>query len=116
MIRVRSIDILEASKSRPSNYLERVRLLSLFGDDYCYFTPENYRSLRLEFSPMGTWPDLLRTVAKLRRPNETGIGDTIHRLIPLADEFEKWFLRFIGHSCGCADRREWLNLRYPFSK
>ena len=113
MIRISSSSIREAALSRPSNYLSRVESLSQSDGDYFYFTEENYRMLRLEFSPIETWPAWAKSIVLFRRQGDAGLGDTIHSNIPLANQIET-ILKADDINCGCADRRAWLNLRFPY--
>ena len=59
------------------------------------------------------WPIGVKLIAEARKPGDTGVGDTVHRLIPKADELIAWMKR-IGIDCGCADRRASLNQRFPY--
>ena len=63
--------------------------------------------------PPEKWPIGVRLIAEARKPEDKGVGDTIHRLIPKADELIAWMKR-IGIDCGCADRRAALNQRFPY--
>ncbi len=69
---------------------------------------------RIEPMARSEWPLWARIAVKFRKPGETGIGDTIHRMIPKADAFKKWFDRKFGQSCGCTERQRWLNARVPY--
>ena len=60
------------------------------------------------------WPRILKLIASRRKPGESGLGDTIHRLIPKSDELIAR-LKAWGIDCGCRDRVIWLNLRYPYT-
>jgi hypothetical protein len=64
--------------------------------------------------PLSEWPLLVRAVAKLRTPDDIGVGDTVKRMIVGGDTFEAWYERLTGKSCGCADRRARLNFDYPY--
>lgn len=52
----------------------------------------------------------------LRTPEDTGIGDTIARLVgPVGgDAYKKWFKDTFGKSCGCTERQQDLNERFPY--
>ena len=63
--------------------------------------------------PRDKWPIGVKLIAEARKPGDTGVGDTVHRLIPKADELIAWMKR-IGIDCGCADRRAALNQRFPY--
>jgi hypothetical protein len=66
--------------------------------------------------PPKPWPLAARTVAKLRRDGETGVGDTLARLIGSVkgDRMARWYTRMTGRDCGCADGQAALNQRYPY--
>ncbi len=63
----------------------------------------------------GAWPILLRPLRLLARSGDTGLGDIVERTIgPIGGQaFEKWYLTTFGRSCGCPERREEWNARYP---
>lgn len=61
------------------------------------------------------WPLLARVVRRLRSDGETGVGDTLKRLISyVGGEWYKAAMEALGRPCGCADRQRWLNQRYPY--
>lgn len=31
-----------------------------------------------------------------------------------SERFKTWFARKFGKSCGCSDRQNWLNRRFPY--
>lgn len=64
--------------------------------------------------PRDKWPIGVKLIAEARNSGDTGVGDTVHRLIPKADELIAWMKR-IGIDCGCADRRASLNQRFPYT-
>ena len=64
--------------------------------------------------PYDDWGVFLRGLSRNRKPGESGLGDTIHRLIPKSDELIAK-LKSWGIDCGCANRRAWLNARYPYA-
>lgn len=55
----------------------------------------------------------VKIFSKRRRPEDTGLGDTVHRLLG-GDAFPTWFHAVFGRDCGCADRQRWLNQRFPY--
>lgn len=63
------------------------------------------------------WPWWAKGVRMLRSPDDIGVGDTIAREIgPIGgDAFKAWSKR-IGFHCGCEQRQEVLNKRYPYVK
>jgi len=66
--------------------------------------------------PSGEWPLSIRAIARFRRPEDTGLGDTIVHFIgdTRSDRFKKWFQRKFGKSCGCTERQRWLNQKFPY--
>jgi len=57
----------------------------------------------------------LRVVARRRKPEDKGIGDTLSRMMGGPGEaFKVWFHAVFGRSCGCDTRTAWLNRRYPY--
>ncbi len=66
--------------------------------------------------PESEWPLIVKGIALLRKTGETGVGDTVERLIgpERSQKFQEWFQRAFGKSCGCARRHAWLNARFPY--
>lgn len=62
-----------------------------------------------------TWPILARTLAKLAIPADRGIGDVVHRHAAKlgGEEFKHIFRKLTGHDCGCENRQDKLNAKYP---
>jgi hypothetical protein len=61
-------------------------------------------------------PKWVGVVKKLATPEDLGVGDTIARVIgPVGgDAFKLWFEKLFGCSCGCPERQEELNRRFPY--
>ena len=61
-------------------------------------------------------PLWVRALAKRRQPGERGVGDTLARILAGvgAARAAKVYERLVGRTCGCADRQEWLNRRWPY--
>jgi hypothetical protein len=66
--------------------------------------------------PRDQWPMWARAIAKFRCDSDVGLGDTIVHLIgdTRSERFKKWFSRKFGRSCGCVERRKFLNCRFPY--
>jgi hypothetical protein len=65
--------------------------------------------------PPAPWPAWVNAVAQFRKPPDKGVGDTIARYFGVAgDAFKTWFKITFGRSCGCVERQETLNFRYPY--
>jgi hypothetical protein len=61
------------------------------------------------------WPGWARGMARFAAPPDTGLGDTIARHFGVTGEaFKGWFKAMFGRSCGCAERQETLNFKYPY--
>lgn len=61
------------------------------------------------------WPMWTRPVAQWAREPDRGLGDTLARHFGVAGEaFKAWFKAAFGRSCGCAERQEALNFKYPY--
>jgi hypothetical protein len=75
---------------------------------------------KTESVPVDRWPAWVAAIAALRRSDDRGVGDTVHRL---ADSMPavlrntgialKQWLRG-SRSCGCAQDRARLNALYPY--
>ena len=69
------------------------------------------------------WPSnvfglVARTIKLMRTPEDSGVGDTIARVIgPIGgDAYKQWFLETFGKACGCTERQDQLNERFPYEK
>jgi len=67
--------------------------------------------------PISEWPMTARIIAKLRSPEDGGIGDTIHRHLSRfgADAMTRLYTRIVGTACGCSDRQERLNQLFRYA-
>lgn len=47
--------------------------------------------------------------------SQDGLGDVVERAIgPIGgDAFKTWYKKITGKDCGCGQRKQWLNERYP---
>jgi hypothetical protein len=54
-------------------------------------------------------------IAKLRKPGEKGLGDTVARIFSTfgGNKF-KWISKQLGINCGCDDRQADLNAWFPY--
>lgn len=61
------------------------------------------------------WPKILDGLKKLAKPSDKGLGDIIARAVgPIGgDAFKSWYKQTFGKSCGCTQRQEWLNKKFP---
>jgi hypothetical protein len=62
------------------------------------------------------WPVWARAIARKRIESETGVGDTVARIIaPVGgDVFKVWYRKATGRDCRCLQRQAGLNQRYPY--
>jgi hypothetical protein len=62
------------------------------------------------------WPLTARTIARLRSPEDKGLGDTVHRHLSRfgADAMKRLFVKLTGKDCGCDARQAKLNALYPY--
>ena len=61
------------------------------------------------------WPPWAQVLSRFGAPPDAGLGDTIARHFGVAgDAFKGWFKATFGRSCGCSERQETLNLKYPY--
>jgi|GEM_PF-3725823 len=61
------------------------------------------------------WPLIIRGIARRKKPDDRGVGDTIERLLSKmgGDQFA-WLMDKLGIDCGCGDRQASLNAWYPY--
>jgi hypothetical protein len=66
--------------------------------------------------PFEEWPAWAQDLANSRQSEDAGLGDTAtHQIGDTASKkFQEWFLKILGKSCGCSNRRRWLNDRFPY--
>ena len=67
--------------------------------------------------PRDQWPLWAKTLALAAKSEDKGLGDVIARTIgPIGgDVYKKWFEKITGKPCGCGERQEMLNAKYPLS-
>lgn len=58
---------------------------------------------------------LIGWVKMFRKPEDTGVGDTVERLLAkVGGKAIEKSLKRLGINCGCKSRQKWLNQRYPY--
>lgn len=63
----------------------------------------------------GEWPKWAQTLKAQRIEGETGIGDTVKRILGQTGEtFSELYQRMTGADCGCVIRQKVLNLEFPY--
>lgn len=73
---------------------------------------------KLEVTPHELpWPLAARGIAALRKEADRGAGDTLARLIKAGggNTYKAVFMALTGRSCGCGQRQDWLNKRFPYT-
>ena len=65
--------------------------------------------------PSKEWPMPIKALKMFSKKEDRGIGDTIARVVgPIGGEaYKRWHLREFGKPCGCAERQQRLNQKYP---
>lgn len=60
-------------------------------------------------------PRWIRLVRMLRIPSDTGIGDTLQRQFAKfgGERFKQWAAK-LGIDCGCTERQDHYNKKYPY--
>ncbi len=60
------------------------------------------------------WPLLLRPFKLLSKPEDTGLGDIVERMIGTenSEAFKSWWQKNFNKQCGCDARKEWLNKQF----
>lgn len=67
--------------------------------------------------PRSKWPWVVRVIARLRRPPDAGIGDTLATAAALlGGEWIKSALKDAGIDCGCDYRQAWMNAKFPYDQ
>lgn len=61
------------------------------------------------------WPLVLLPLKALAKEGDRGAGDIIARVVgPIGgDVFKSWYRTIFGKDCGCGNRQEALNARWP---
>lgn len=62
------------------------------------------------------WPFWAITISKKKIDTDQGVGDTLKRLIEKtgSDKIARAFEKLTGKVCGCTNRQEHLNRKYPY--
>ena len=61
-------------------------------------------------------PEEAAAISDSRRQADRGLGDTVARMLGSAGEKMKLWLAERGIDCGCSNRQEWLNQRFPYRR
>lgn len=68
--------------------------------------------------PYSEWPLWAKSIELLSIGADTGVGDTVARIVgaPVSDVFKSWYRQVFGCECGCATRQSDWNRIYPYKK
>lgn len=68
--------------------------------------------------PRDQWPLVVKAMAIFRKETDKGVGDTLQRwAAKLGGEvFKEKYQEYMGEDCGCGNRQERMNLRYPYEQ
>ena len=67
--------------------------------------------------PENEWSWVVRIIARKRKPEDKGLGDTLEREIGYlgGNTYKRWYKKLMPNGdCGCARRQIILNIRYPY--
>jgi hypothetical protein len=61
------------------------------------------------------WPLWAKALLLVAKPEDKGLGDIIARIVgPIGgDAYKAWFQKIFNRTCGCSERQETLNSKYP---
>lgn len=64
------------------------------------------------------WPLWATAMALMKKDEDKGVGDTVHRVIGPSNsaEFKRWYLVIFGKSCGCERRQGEWNAQFPYNQ
>jgi hypothetical protein len=139
MHRVKISAIHLAAPSRPPGYLDTCFERGRLDGEYLVFEDADYEFIWRTFSgkpppeppeiepvdgstplkpttDQSQWPVWARKTAQLAKAEDSGLGDTIARIIGGfgGNAFKIWFKATFGADCGCEGRQERLNWRFPY--
>ena len=88
-----------------------------YGDPRTFGTVMAQRAATIEPIPRVEWPGWANLIAVVRSGSDTGIGDTVARVVgPVGGvKFKKWHRLVFGRDCACEKRREQWNAQYPYA-
>jgi hypothetical protein len=112
-------DLRATAARRPAGYESHVLSMAIWVSETHYeLSQDSYHALvnQYRFSPLvrEQWGWSAKALASLAIPADKGLGDVVARKFGSAGKvFQRWFKKLMGFDCGCDDRQQWLNLRYP---
>lgn len=91
---------------------EKAALLLAFETDFVSGSSQYVLSEPIKPQP---WPIALQPMKLLAKEGDRGAGDIIARVIgPIGGEaFKVWYKATFGKDCGCGNRQDALNRRWP---
>lgn len=105
---------VECRASKDSTYRQKVSSVGKLEGQFYIFSDDDYAALSVV--PKSDWPAWALFFETIRIETDSGVGDTVARLIARlgGDRFKSWFQKTFGKDCGCNDRQALLNSRYPY--
>lgn len=100
---------------RNMGYLEDPDLASTIDSAICEsLSPEDQRAL-CDGAPPEPWPLYLQPFKLLAQEGDKGLGDIVEHVIGPAGggAYKSWYEKTFGVGCGCNQRQDRLNQRYP---
>ena len=67
--------------------------------------------------PRHKWPAWATAIARFSKTQDSGVGDTAQRIAAkFGGEQFKTFAKTLGMPCGCTERQQDWNTRYPYDE
>jgi hypothetical protein len=106
----------EVSANRGEGFFDYVVSLGAVENEVLSIPNGALAGIANKFKPAQRWPAWAMLVAKLSAPQDLGVGDTIARTIgPVGGSaYKNWYLTTFGKTCGCTERQEQLNAKFPY--
>ena len=121
---------LSQAANRPPNYVAEILAAASISAPAAEVPPDTlldipdavYMALIAKYRHRGPlppkkWPLWARAMRRLRKPEDLGVGSTVHRLIGLENSlrFKVWYKRHFKRDCGCAGRQARWDAEYPYN-
>lgn len=108
---------------RPEGYYADVVSRGTIADGKLILDAKTYAELLAKYRSVSPWPLtpfglVARSLKLLRTEADTGVGDTLARVIgPVGGTaYKQWFRATFGRACGCVERQANLNQLFPYDK
>jgi hypothetical protein len=68
--------------------------------------------------PTDQWPIWATAISFFKSGSDIGVGDTAERIIGAtnSEEFQLWYKKTFGKSCGCSYRKVLWNTKFPYEQ